>query len=136
MYRLRQRRISRAVFPSAVRGGAGAGAGTAAHPGDGDGVDGAGGLFVRSQRNTHMTSAGRTRTCWFLSAGVRQCPCKTRLVMTELVTQLMPRSTLASCLGMDRKSACDDDSRTTWLAAAAIASWACGGMAWSCSQMM
>ena len=90
----------------------------------------------RSQRNTHMTSADTTRTCWLLSAGVRQCPCKTGFVVTELVTQLVPPSTLASCLGMDRKGVCDDGSRTTWLAAAAIASWACGGMAWSCSQMM
>lgn len=90
----------------------------------------------RSQRDTHVTSADTTRTCWLLSAGVRQCPCKTGFVVTELVTQLVPPSTLASCLGMDRKGECDDGSRTTWLAAAAIASWACGGMAWSCSQMM
>ena len=83
-----------------------------------------------------MTSAGTTRTCWLLSAGVRQCPCRTGFVVTELVTQLMPSRALASCLGMGRKGECEDGNRTTWLAAADIASWACGEMAWSCSQMM
>src|SRR6185437_16740513 len=47
-----------------------------------------------------------------------------------------PPRTLASCRGMESMAACGDASRTTWSAAADIASWACGGMTWSCSQMM
>src|SRR6185437_5654310 len=47
-----------------------------------------------------------------------------------------PPRALASCRGMESMAACGDASRTTWSAAADIASWACGGMTWSCSQMM
>jgi hypothetical protein len=47
-----------------------------------------------------------------------------------------PPRVLASCLGMDRKGECEDGSRMTWSAAEDIASWACGRLTWSCSQMM
>jgi hypothetical protein len=41
----------------------------------------------RRQRDTRTASAKTTCTGWLLSAGIRQCPSKIRVVVTQFVTQ-------------------------------------------------